>query len=320
MDNNQLVELLKENIDKVLSPTGYKHLLNRGNNLIRYDVLNRMFIECQYSKAFDLKTYDEWLIEGREIRSNQLPIYIVVPKSTTGYVDTQTGNVIDTQEMDLNVLEFGKALEYGIIKEVSDIQDIKVIPVYDIRQTKQTESTRYSVLKPKLSPSKILKLTVNVTGCTIRRTNKTAYSKKNNILLVNKQPYDRLASILSQVMAQYYMENKIKDIISEIEPALLDKMQEINSLILNSLVYAISTLLAIDLNISFDDVENLDNDTLVSILNIVDSIVMDIINKLEFNKTTHSLDITNNIKKLKKAEALLDIMEANKINNDLKGM
>lgn len=320
MDNNQLVELLKENIDKVLSPAGYKHLLNRGNNLIRYDVLNRMFIECQYNKAFDLKTYDEWLIEGREIRGKQLPIYIVIPKSTTGYVDTQTGNVIDTQEMDLNVLEFGKALEYGIIKEISDIQDIKVIPVYDIRQTKQAEGTGYRVLKPKLNSSKILRLTVNVTGCTIKKTNKTAYSKKNNILLVSRQPYNRLASIISQVIAQYYMENKVENIITELEPKLLDRLQELKELILKSLIYAISTLLAIDINISFDEVENIDNDTLINILNIVDSIAMDIINKLEFNRTTQSLDITSNIKKLKKAEALLDIMEANQINNNLRGM
>ena len=77
MEATKLAEMLNNNMNKILTPSGYKRILNKKNNLVRYDIINRMLIDVQSKDSFDLKTYDEWLIEGRKVKDKAKPIYII---------------------------------------------------------------------------------------------------------------------------------------------------------------------------------------------------------------------------------------------------
>jgi hypothetical protein len=132
MNTLELSKELHKNMNKILSPTGYKHIINRGNNLIRFDVVNRMLIEMQLQNAYELKTEEEWLIENRKIRNKQKPIYLVMPKYTYEYIECDTGEKLINN--DLSVDELKKAIEYNIVEKVEVIDDMYVLPFYDLIQ------------------------------------------------------------------------------------------------------------------------------------------------------------------------------------------
>ena len=70
METVEISKLFQDNINKVLTPSGYKHIIKRDNNLSRFDILNRILIEIQYPNAYDIRTSEEWLIDNRNVKNN----------------------------------------------------------------------------------------------------------------------------------------------------------------------------------------------------------------------------------------------------------
>ncbi|MBO5386563.1 MAG: hypothetical protein J6A59_00235 [Lachnospiraceae bacterium] len=317
MEVKDIADMLKKNLNNVLTPSGYKRILNKRNNLTRFDILNRILIDIQCKDAFELKTYDEWVIDGRIVRDKAKPIYILIPKYKTVYVEADTDKEIG--DTDLNSNELLKAIEYGIIKRVDTFDNMYVEKVYDIRQTKSLNNTKYDVNKPVVNTRAILELLEDIVGCTMELCDDTYYSKSDNILYIKKTEYSELVKLSSDIIADYYIRNEIKNIIDEHVDSD-DTLSEYDiELIKNSIKYGINTLFACDDYVSFDIINHTNTTKIMYILNIVDSIMFNISARIKFTRLNNSVDIASNINLLKKAEAILDIMEANNINKIMKG-
>jgi hypothetical protein len=327
MEVAELSNMLASNLGDVLTPSGYKSIIRKDNNLLRYDILNRILIQIQSNNAFDIRTEEEWLMCDRKIKKNQHPIYIVTPKYVSKYIDTETGN--DLADDELTNDEIVEALKYNIISRVDRIECLYTNNVYDIRQTINTSDSKYNVSKPHISTKNIISLAKDILNCDIEICDETFYSKSENKFYISKQSYNSIAKSISEVLINYYLKN-IKMTLNH------DKSEDNNSsdsedsrenfsdyeieLIEDTLRYSINTLFHIESNIDFEVVRHIDNERLLQILNLVDSIVFDISSRIKFDDEYLSSDISKNINLAKKAEALLDIMEAHNINKIMKGV
>ena len=318
MGISELTNLIQNNSDKITSMAGYKAILNRGNNLIRFDVLNRILIYLQLENAFDLKTVDEWAIVGRRIRNNQNPVFIILPKYKTTYIETDTGRSIN--ESDLTPDELLKALEYNIVRREDNIETVYKIALYDIRQTIKTNDTEYNINKPVLNSSSVLQLLSDVTGATIEVCDEDYYSVSSNAIFICKKQYKELASTVSKFLVKYIMSYKLEDILINtlgIQSNDLSKYEM--TLLENSLDYTLCTLLATESSVDLSYLQHVTYDNIINILNVVDSAISEIIKYIKFTDNDNSLDAITTITKLHKAEVILDVMEANSINKIMKG-
>lgn len=318
MGISELTDLIHNNTDKLTSIDGYKAILNRGNNLIRFDVLNRILIYLQLENAFDLKTVEEWGILGRKIRSNQKPIFIAIPKYKTTYIETDTGNSIDTS--DLTPDELLKALEYKIIHREDNIDTVCTLPLYDIRQTVSANNIEYNINKPILNASSILQLLSDITGATIEVCDEDYYSVSSNSIFICKKPYKDLATTVSKFLVKYIMNYKIDNILMNTLGIQKNDFSKYEiTLLENSIYYAICTLLAAESDVDLSYLQHISYADMVNILNAVDTAILDIIRYMTFTDNNSDLDAIDNITKLHRAEVILDIMEANSINKVMKG-
>lgn len=317
MDASILSEKLNKNINKLLSPSGYKNILNRGNNLIRFDVLNRMLIELQGSGSFDLKTEEEWLIENRQIRKKEKPIYIIMPRYESSLIDVQSGETLG--KTDLSIEEIEKAIEYNIIERVNQVTDLYTLAMYDIRQTLNQSDDKYVINKPVLDTSSLLDIITGITNCSIEICDEDYYSISENTVFLKKDKYSKIALLISYYLAQYFtkigLTKLAKDNCIDID-SLSESEKE---LIQSSIEYSLETLFIGKAEADFEIVSHMQKDKLIAILNIVDMCILEVIQRIKFTKPA-SRDAISSVHKLRKAEVILNIMEANDINNKMKGI
>jgi hypothetical protein len=317
MEALELYNKLKLNIDSILSGEDYKILLNRNNNLSRYDIINRMLLCIQNDKAFDVKTDEEWELSGRIVKDKEKPVYILIPKYKSYYIDNETQEEI--KNTDLSIDETVKALEYNIIEKITEIENIYTKAVYDIRQTKNDSDTEYKVDKPVLSTDIIIRLFMNITGATIELSDETYYSTSNNTLFMTRKSYKDTVATITKFFVQYYI-NQLDNILSNsYNKQKSDFSEEWNSLLSKSLSYSISTLLRVEKEINFSELKDMSVEDKLIIIEIVDQIIFDINSQLQFNTGQSHSDISYEITRLKKANMILNILEANEIHNKMKG-
>lgn len=310
MDVKEITALVSEGIHKLTDTEYTKKILNRQNNLFKYDLANRIAILMQNDKAYDLRTYDEWLSLGRKVRKKQKPIFIMIPNQKFQYIDTENGEVIN--DNDLTVDEFNKALEYKLIKRVETTDNFINKAVYDIRQTKANGENKYVIPKPILTSANIIDTFIKITNANIEICDTNYYSVSDNVLYLEKDNYGNLAATLAKILTQYEI-NNIKN--NDRYTVLLDDAKE---QLENAVLFSISTLFNCNIQSELDT-SHLDTEISIKILEIVDNIIEVIIQKMKFN-INESVDAVQDLMRFRKAEALLDIMEANNINKTMKGM
>lgn len=319
MEYTEVSKLFTDNIGSVLTPSGYRSIIRRDNNLLRFDMLNRILIEIQYPGAFDVRTTEEWIIDNRTIKNKSKGINIVIPIYSHVYVDSSNGNNINSDDLTLD--ELNMAVKYGIVSRKDDLETLAAKQVFDIRQTDTLSNEKYNVAKPVIKSSSLLKLTSDLLGCKIESSDITYYSKSTNTLTVSKQNYKELAITISDILTDYYMKNIITDMVKSYNEEIYNDMSEYDfDLIRATLQYGMDTLFRNDRDADFDVVRHTNIDKLLLILNITDSIMYRITEEVEFTNDTVKKDITTSVDTLKRAEALLDIMEANSISKMMKGM
>ena len=309
MELLESAKFLQDNIYKMQDPVTYKNVLNRGNNLLGYDIINRMLIEFQYSNAVDVKTANGWREENREIKDGAKGIDILIPIYKVRYIDTETGEAL--KDNDLNVNEIEKALDIGLIQKENYIDALYTERVYDIKQTKNNSSSKYEMNSPVLTVSNILKWFIDITGCKVENCDTTYYSHSGNILYLSSIQYAELANNISQILTKYIVANVLKNKYYD----TLEKYEK--ELIEQSMQYSLSTLLGGNYEVSFQIIRSMHYSKLIMIANIIDCALFDIISKLKFKKANYSLDVSSSIERLNKAETLLDIMEANSMHKQL---
>lgn len=319
MNNKYILELL-ENTDSIMSESSrIKNVLRLNNNLFGFEVINRLLIELQYNKseyAFELKSKQEWEIEGRQVIDEQEPIYITVPVYKTSYMDIDTGLEI-TEEDKLTHDELVKAIELGLVSRVEDMNSMSVMPVYDIRQTLSI-TPNYKVKHFELSSSRLLDLTSNLMGCSIQIGNDYKYSKENHVLIVRKDTYINIANALSSILAKYMINNKLKSIlIGTKESSDCSISNEDLNFIYKGLTFSINTLFNGNIDIDLEIKENINANKFIYMLNLIYCLISDVVASV-INNDTHSnvpcTDYITSISRIQKAEAILAIMEANDIN------
>lgn len=313
MESTEISKLFIENINKILTPQGYKHIISKDNNLFRFDVINRLLIEIQCKDAFDVRTADEWEINNRKVKKKSKGINILIPMYSTQYIDVDTREPINIEEFTADELML--ALKLNIIEKIENIDTMFVKEVFDIKQTNSYDNYKYIPYKPVIKSSTLIEIVRDITGCLIEKSDITYYSKSDNKFMVNRQSYTQLSKYVVDVLVEYYMNNYITDsIISEYKYTEYDL-----DLIRLTIQYSLDTLLITHRDADFDIVNHTSTDKLINILTITDSIVFNVIEKIDYTGASINKDITFSINNLKKAEALLDIMEANNISKIMKG-
>lgn len=314
METVEISKLFQDNINKVLTPNGYKHIIRRDNNLSRFDILNRILIEIQYPNAYDVRTSEEWLIDNRNVKTNSKGISIMLPVYSSKYIDAETGEEIDVNDLTLD--ELNEAIQHNVVLRKDSLETTCIKQLYDIRQTISLDNSKYTVSKPIIKSSSIINMFQAVTGCTVEYGDMTYYSKSKNILTVSKQKYTDLATNLVDILVDFYIKTAINNVCNGDD---IDFSEYDIDLIKYTLQYSIDTLLRDNRDCEFDIVRHTSTDKLLLILNIVDSIVSGISENIEYNNSNISRDVVSSIETLKKAEALLNIMEANNISKIMKG-
>ena len=314
METAEISKLFQDNINKVLTPSGYKHIIRRDNNLSRFDILNRILIEIQYPNAYDVRTSEEWLIDNRNVKNNSKGISIMLPVYSSKYIDAETGEEININDLTLD--ELNAAIQHNVVLRKDSLETTCIKQLYDIRQTISLDNSKYTVSKPIIKSSSIINMFQAVTGCTVEHGDITYYSKSKNILTVSKQKYTELAVNLVDILVDFYIKTAINDVCNNND---IDFSEYDVDLIKYTLQYSFDTLLRDDRDCEFDIVRHTSTNKLLLILNIVDSIVSGIAENIEYKNSDISRDAVSSIETLKKAEALLNIMEANNISKIMKG-
>ena len=310
METVELAKIFKEGLYDVLTPNRYKNIIDRNNNLSRFDVLNRILIEIQYHGAYDIRTEEEWVIDNRNVKNKSNGINILLPLYTYKYIDVETGNEVNINDLTLD--ELNAAIKYGVISKETNIETSYVVKMYDIRQTIRIDDTRYTVSKPEMKSSVLINIFKDVTGCQVLYGDVTYYSKSKNELIVSKQSYMQLANSLCDILVDYYISIVKKDNNEELSEYDMD-------LIRYTLQYSIDTLFMSIRECSFDIVRHTDVNKLLMILNIVDSLLYGISDSINYTGNQVGKDAITSVETLKKAENLLNIMEANSVSKIMKG-
>lgn len=308
MNVEDIYNMLYANIDRILN-INYKDILSKNNNLVRYNILNRILIQIQFKNAYDVRSSDEWELEGRKIINNTLPIYLLIPNYSSEYIDKETGNTLKNNELTQDEILY--ALKHGVIRKRNILDNLYVKPVYDIKQTKSSNNTGYKIKKPIISSSELMRIFKDITKCDYVMSDYTYYSRTHNVMYIKKMEYSDLASILIDYIITYYIfSDNIQSIgLSDIETNILKQ----------SLKYSLNTFFCVsDTNIININIIS-DKTRLLHILNIADSITYEIINKAKFNKSDTDGDAIYSITKLKKINTLINIMDANELNMKMKG-
>lgn len=316
MNSTDISNFVNENIGKIANPNVYKSIIRKDNNLFRFDILNRILIYLQCNDAYDVRTAEEWIIDDRLVKNEDERIYLLFPKYVSRYIDSESGNVIDNESIGIN--EVNEALKYNIIQKETTIDSIETKVFTDIKNTKSIDDTEYKVAKPILSQKVLLEILVKVTGCTVEKSDMNYYAKNDNTLYLSETSYNGIANIvLSSIMTFFKHEGLIDKYIEEYN---IDINEQSKLICEKTIEFMIASSFNCDINTEFSEVANTDINTLIDILNIADDVASIVISNIDYTSDLIKKDATYSINVIRRAEKLLNIMEANSIQKTMKGI
>jgi hypothetical protein len=319
----ELAKKFDNSTDMLLNIEEYKRILNRGCNLIRFEPINRILINAQDSKAFDLKTYDEWQFEDRVVSDDAKPVVVLIPRTTVKFVDSETNREIEDNELTID--EKQKAYELGIISKTEEVYDLYVQEMYDIRFTKAVDiksKSKYKVTKSCMSKSDVVALAAEILKCEIKATDTDKTYYKNNILYVSNVSYIDLVKQISVIICTKLLKDNLDYICDSIlDTDYSDNLNRSDQLILDSFIYAFETLLGVSKSSVLNkyNLSKNNKQDMICILCIVDILITEVMKNIKFNKELGKLDVSSNINNIRKAEAIINMFNACTIQNKLKG-
>ena len=310
MEIKELMEMINNSVDKLVDEHCFKRVLNMRNCLLNFDVVNRILIELQNSKAYDLRTIEDWEINGREVKRNAKPIILLYPRYVTKYWDKEKECFTDIPDM--NSSEIKKAVEYGLIERRKEIGTMDKVQVYDIASTVQRDGyEKYKISKPKLGIPEILKLFKEITGASLEKLeqgDESYYSISSNTAFISGGNYEHIAKTVAGFIVSY-LDSRISDVIE------VDELDDNERLLVKiSVEYAIKTLFAIeDSDIDFSVLSQIDKNAVLDILGIVYTLLETVTDKISFENNINNSCSLNKIEKIRKSEKLLNAINAHSI-------
>lgn len=313
MKLNELVALLKDNMYRLSNENVYKSILNMKNGLIRFDSINRIMISLQTEKAFDIKTADEWTLCGKNLVKGAKPIYILLPVYKNEYFDKLTE--IPINKIDLNNEELQEAIRLGIVEQKNGIAEMKLGKMFDISDTLPMSASgidKYNMVKPELSLFELFSMFRNITGYKIERAGTPEEERMDTeemaIYLWGKE-YTEIARTLAVALAKYA-------IFSEKQFESVDEWEV--ELIKDSISFSLQTLFALEnVDTEFKALENLGGEQVLEILNIINTVVANFMQYMKFDGTEEKLSTVQDIDKIRRAEKLLNSLNAFKIRKNI---
>lgn len=304
-----LKSILEYNLDKLLYSEKYKTILSRRNNLMSFDVLNRMVIACQNSKAVVLKTIEEWELEGRTIASEAKPVYIISPKYEIEYIDKETNKTL--KDNDLTADERKLAMYFGMVDKQTNINELNVIKTYELYDTYSIDGEDYTINKPLLSIRAIAEIFKGVTEAKIEvAQNKLSYNEETNTLSIPSGiTYDKFIDSISRIWAKWLIKNRILQNKTNTYNISIKGFSELEKKILyDSLTYAISSMLGGKFDIDIGRNSEVHKDKLIGILYIVDILMIEIVCRTKFKGESVNEDAVSKAYRLRKTNVILDSM------------
>ena len=301
MNIEELVQMYNRKLHKLKDENFYKNILTYNNNLGRFNIINRILIRVQNKQAIDVKTLEEWSIEGRNVSKDAKPIYLIHPIFKIKYISTKTDK--EVENMDLNPIEINKALELGIITKIEDVSDLDKQIVYDISDTKSFDNRKYSIDKTVISAENILNSISLLTGREIVIANSDKFNK-NFINIKNYKNITDLCINLSKIVANIYADTV--DI----------KCKE---LFIKSLQYSICSVFNVKYDVQITELDDLELNNIILVADNVNNIIFKLKSLVDTSNNKEFIDATVKLNKVHKAEIILNMMEALYINKRMKG-
>lgn len=116
-------------VKKSFDEDNLRSLLNRGNNLSRFNIINRIMINGQLKEpTTDARTWIGWRKVNREINKNADTLVVLLPLAEYKYIDPENGNEVTNK--DLNPTEMNKAIQFGIVKLTETTSRLIPVEVY----------------------------------------------------------------------------------------------------------------------------------------------------------------------------------------------
>lgn len=293
----------------------YMDLLKFNYSMGSLNVINRILVMNQAGKVTDIRTDDEWAMEGRVISRRAKPIKLLLPIYTYDYISTKSGEKMDASEF--NGKERVRAVEMGIMKKVRKIDRLYVEVVYDIRDTRDAsnkikkaigESITYTRHKPILSIGNLLRLIQSITNFEIKRsdTNETKLDFETKKIYVYKADYDTLARESAKVLSEFCIQRDN----SNLKETEMDMLKE-------SLYYTLCTMFLTETKIELEDFESISKNDKYQNLIYIDTVINEVLGVMKFNIKEVDIDICDRIERFKKAEDLYNIIDALSISHML---
>ena len=305
MTIESLVNKIHDNEGLIASNDGICAILNRSNNLVGYDYLNRIILYIQYKNAFDVRTAEQWELDGFNVKKDSKPLYIVKAKYKSKYIRTKTGDIID--DLDLTPIEINSAIKYGIIHKENCIDKVETSCVFDIRQLNLDKDYKDKINR-KLSKKDVINVFKGITGYTVVESEENYVSKSRKQLFIKKGTYKEIVITIANELSTFFIENSNIS-IDNVDKKFLHK----------ALIYSIETLFLVDNPTSFIDEANNDTYKILEVFNIVDAYMYEINKILYNNNIINNIDSNAESDYINKVNLILNIMESNIINNKMKG-
>lgn len=302
-------EIINRSID-TLSTLGIddiEKILNKCNNLGRYDSINRLIIYSQMKNAFDLRTEQEWFEMGMKIKPKQSPIFIVYTDAKYKYFDSLTGEEFINRDM--NPEEFKAALKYGIITRKMHDNKLKIGEVFDISQTYCDNKSDYETPTPIVSISSILSFIEKSFNIRTEKSDESYFSKNNKVLYICEDTfennYDKLISVIID-------NTDIRGILNKFNVSLTDNNIEF---VKNAVRLSLRSIITQE---KFNDDIDIYEDELLGLISAVDAIVFPVMSIFDIKGSycsdidSHKIEINN------KAELIANLYESCKMRNKIK--
>lgn len=282
-------------------------ILNKCNNLGRYDSINRLIIHSQMKNAFDLRTEQEWFEMGRKIKPRQQPIFVVYTDTKYKYFDGLSGEEFINRDM--NNEEFKAALKYGIITKKLYDNKLKIGEVFDISQTYCDDKSEYKTPTPIVSISDMLDFIEESFNIKVEKSDEYYFSKNNKILYICNDSFENIYDKLISVI----IDNT--DIQSILNKFKIDITNNNIDFIRYAVRFSLRSLIKQE---EFNANIEIYEDELIGLISVVDTIVFPVISIFDIEGSYCSDIDSHQIEVNSKAEMIANLYESCKMRNRVK--
>lgn len=309
MTIEDLQTLYKYNINSIFTPSNFKNIASHSNNIQGYSFINRSLIYIQNRYCTDVKSEESWLIDGRTVKAEAIPMGVMVQSYKTKYIDTETKKEIRLTE--LTALEFNKGIALGIFEKQTIPQDIQCTYVYDIRdlnslpEGNQEESNG---LHRKIKLSSLLELVISL-GISVSKEelDKSSFDIESNTLRLGQDNItDKVESVIYTVLV-YCRDTLNIDSL---------KNEDYFKICKDYILYGVFTYFGIDTGIDIEfnyidminDLSTEEQTNVTELLDFAENMMNTCIISAE---SSEKLDETYKTRIINKASILLSVLEAN---------